>query len=141
MLSVSDLSSLFSLYVHGGRDLKEGSIATMWRLNLSNIHSQMADDGSADGASEWELVPTTGKGPGRISHHTVSVRPDKQVLFYGGLKGEDSNPEVFLFNPNTNSWLTVTTSVSIGLLSLVYECDFALTNYSCIERFRRGTSP
>lgn len=34
------------LYVHGGRDLKEGSIATMWRLNLSSIHSLMDDDGN-----------------------------------------------------------------------------------------------
>jgi len=34
------------LYVHGGRDLKEGSIATMWRLNLSSIHSLMEDDGN-----------------------------------------------------------------------------------------------
>ena len=113
----------------------------MWRLNLSTIHSQMADDGSADGASEWELVQTSGKGPGRISHHTVSVRPDKQVLFYGGLKGEDSNPEVFLFNPQTNSWLTVTTSVSFYFLARVYECDFALTNYACTEQFRGGSSP
>ena len=57
--------------------------------------------------SEWELVQTTGRGPGRISHHTSSVRPSKEVVFYGGLKGEDSNAEIFLFNPNTNSWLTV----------------------------------
>lgn len=34
------------LYVHGGRDLKEGSIASMWRLNLSSIHSLMEDDGN-----------------------------------------------------------------------------------------------
>lgn len=60
----------FSLYVHGGRDLKEGQIATMWRLNLTNIH-QMLDDHQPDSACEWELVKTTGKGPGRISHHTV----------------------------------------------------------------------
>jgi len=25
------------LYVHGGRDLKEGSISTMWKVNLSGI--------------------------------------------------------------------------------------------------------
>ena len=58
-------------------------------------------------------MQTTGRGPGRISHHTVSVRQTKEVVFYGGLKGEDSNNEIFLFNPTTNSWLSVNMSVSI----------------------------
>ena len=91
--------------------MKEGSIASMWRLNLTNIHTTLEDGGPND-VSEWELVQTTGRGPGRISHHTVSVRPTKEVIFYGGLKGEDSNSEIFLFNPNTNAWLTVNPSVS-----------------------------
>jgi len=43
------------LYVHGGRDLKEGSIASMWRLSLSGIHSILEDDMS-DSVGEWELV-------------------------------------------------------------------------------------
>jgi len=89
--------------------LKEGSIASMWRLNLTNIHQTMDDEGP-DGVSEWELVQTTGRGPGRISHHTVSVRPSKEVVFYGGLKGEDSNSEIFVFNPTTSAWLTVNPS-------------------------------
>ena len=104
--------------MHGGRDLKEGSIASMWRLNLSSIHSLMEDDGNFNQIAEWELVQTTGRGPGRISHHTVSVRPSKEVVFYGGLKGEDSNNEIFLFNPNTNAWLSVNPSVSILITSL-----------------------
>ena len=104
---------LISLYVHGGRDLKEGSIASMWRLNLSSIHSMLADDGSVT-SNEWELVQTSGKGPGRISHHTASVRPSKEVVFYGGLKGEDSNNEIFMFNPSNNAWSMVNPSVSSG---------------------------
>lgn len=96
--------------MHGGRDLKEGSIASMWRLNLSSIHSLMEDDGNFNAIADWELVQTTGRGPGRISHHTASVRPSKEVVFYGGLKGEDSSNEIFLFNPNTNAWLAVTMS-------------------------------
>lgn len=106
------LNSFLSLYVHGGRDLKEGSISSMWRLNLTGILA-MAEDDSSNSQVEWELVNTTGRSPGRISHHTVSVRPDKNVIFYGGLKGEDSNSEIFLFNPNSNSWLNVNLSVSI----------------------------
>ena len=105
-----------SLYVHGGRDLKEGSISTMWRLNLSGIHQILEDDMSGE-VGEWELVQTQGRGPSRISHHTASVRPSKEIVFYGGLKGEESNNEIFLFNPNTNSWLTVNPSVSNGRTS------------------------
>ena len=71
------------------------------------------EEDAGDLGIEWELVQTTGRGPGRISHHTSSVRPTKEVIFYGGLKGEDSNAEIFLFNPNTNSWLTVQNSVSL----------------------------
>lgn len=55
-------------------------------------------------------MQTSGRGPGRISHHTVSVRPTKEVVFYGGLKGDESNNEIFLFNPNTNAWLQVNPS-------------------------------
>lgn len=30
---------LSSMYIHGGRDLKEGSIDTMWRVSLTGIHA------------------------------------------------------------------------------------------------------
>jgi len=33
----------FSLYIHGGRDLKEGSIATMWRVNINGIKALFRD--------------------------------------------------------------------------------------------------
>ena len=91
MLILTIAFTIFSLYVHGGRDLKEGSIASMWRLNLTNIHGMMDPDGSGDSLSDWELVQTTGTGPGKISHHTVSVRPSKEVVLYGGLKGDEGN--------------------------------------------------
>lgn len=115
------------LYVHGGRDLKEGSIATMWRLNLSSIHSMLADDGSVT-SNEWELVQTSGKCPGRISHHTASVRPSKEVVFYGGLKGEDSNNEIFMFNPSNNAWSMVNPSNASG--TVLPRDDHAMSDLS-----------
>lgn len=130
-----------SLYVHGGRDLKEGSIATMWRLNLSGIHALLQEDTSGQPV-EWEQVQTTGRGPGRISHHTASVRPTKEVIFYGGLKGEDSNSEIFLFNPNTCSWLTVAQSVSaLGGPSFSVIMLTVTSNFSCAEHLVDGASP
>ena len=111
----------------------------MWRLNLSSIHSMLADDGAVT-SNEWEIVQTSGKGPGRISHHTASVRPTKEVVFYGGLKGEDSNSEIFLFNPNTNAWLAVNPSVSGPPPSPVApDSHTAVTNCACAERLaKRG---
>ena len=125
--------------MHGGRDLKEGSIASMWRLNLSSIHQMLEEDGTAIDC-EWELVQTTGRGPGRISHHTVSVRPSKEVVFYGGLKGEDSNAEIFLFNPNTNAWLSVNPSVSRADRDAA-RIDFAVTNSVYVELFAASAAP
>lgn len=58
--AISVLTVVFlihSLYVHGGRDLKEGSIETMWRLNLTTIHQMMEDEG-LDVECEWEQVNT-----------------------------------------------------------------------------------
>jgi len=87
---ILDLRNAEYLYVHGGRDLKEGSISTMWRLNLTRIH-QMMEEENNEINFEWEKIATTGRGPGRISHHTACILPSKDVIIYGGLKGEDSN--------------------------------------------------
>jgi len=58
----------------------------------------MLEEDGRDEESGWDLVETMGRGPGRISHHTATVRQNKEVYFYGGLKNEDSNSEIFLFN-------------------------------------------
>lgn len=80
--------SLFSLYVHGGRDLKEGSHSSMWRVSLTGIRELNTDPFYP---VEWELVTTHGQGLGKISHHTASVHGPREVIFYGGLFGEDNN--------------------------------------------------
>lgn len=93
------------LYIHGGRDLKEGSIDTMWRVSLTGIHALQQDPFYP---VEWECVTTTGRSPGKISHHTCSMmKGNKEVIFYGGLKGDDSNAEIFIYNALGSSWTTV----------------------------------
>jgi len=90
------------LYIHGGRDLKEGAIESMWCVNLTKIHMLKED---AFYAVEWQQVQTQGgKGPGKISHHTASVQSDTEVVFYGGLKGEDSCNEIYLFDVHSATW-------------------------------------
>jgi len=89
------------LYVHGGRDLKEGAHSSMWRVCISGILNLRQDPYHP---VEWECVNTHGAGLGRISHHTASVRNSNEVVFYGGLKGEESNKLICLFNCSTNTW-------------------------------------
>lgn len=59
-----------SLYIHGGRDLKEGSIATMWKVNINGVKELFRDPYYP---VEWELVSGQGRAPGKISHHKAYV--------------------------------------------------------------------
>jgi hypothetical protein len=92
------------LYIHGGRDLKEGAISTMWRVNLNGVQKLHSD---ASYPVEWEHVTTSGRDPGKISHHTASTINSKEVVFYGGIKNTDSNPEIFVFNVVNSAWSTL----------------------------------
>lgn len=68
------------LYIHGGRDLKEGALDNIWRLDLNGIKRLSEDDQQE---LEWEQVKTKGQGPGPISHHTCAVIDDTMVLIGG----------------------------------------------------------
>jgi len=56
----------FSLYIHGGRDLKEGSISSMWRVNINGVKELLHDPYYP---VEWEPIQAQGRNPGKISHH------------------------------------------------------------------------
>jgi len=57
------------LYIHGGRDIKEGPMGNMWRLSISGLQELSEDP---DYGVSWE--PITFKGnPGNISHHKPAV--------------------------------------------------------------------
>jgi hypothetical protein len=88
------------LYIHGGRDLKEGAIDSMWRLNLEKVQHLEQDSFFP---VEWESVCPKGKGPGKISHHTASVQ-GSQALFLGGLRGEDSCEQIFVLDVGADMW-------------------------------------
>jgi len=34
---------IYSLYIHGGRDIKEGPMGNMWRLNVGGVAELMSD--------------------------------------------------------------------------------------------------
>lgn len=44
---------MYSYYVHGGRDLKEGAMDSMWRLNLDDLNNLATDPTYP---ASWELI-------------------------------------------------------------------------------------
>lgn len=90
------------MFIHGGRDHEQGSFDTMWRVDLGKI-KLLKEDSSQN--IEWEPVKFKGNSPGRISHHTAHVIEDSpDVIIYGGIKGDESNPDVYNFNVDTFTW-------------------------------------
>jgi hypothetical protein len=109
------------MYIHGGRDLKEGPISTLWRVNLTLIQ-QLHDVTSTKVG--WEQITTTGKDIGKISHHTCAIINNKEILFSGGLKGDVSENQVFCLNLLTNLWTQLKVNVSnIILISVRVDKD------------------
>ena len=101
--------TVYSMYIHGGRDLKEGPIASLWRVNLSAIQKMKSNPTNP---VSWELINSSGRDIGRISHHTCALVSAKEVVFFGGLKGEDSSKSAFILNLLNNSWSNVVLKVS-----------------------------
>lgn len=104
------------MYIHGGRDLKEGPIASLWRVNLSAIQRMKSNPTSP---VSWELISSSGRDIGKISHHTCALVSAKEVVFFGGLKGEDSSKSAFILNLLNNSWSNVVLKVSLSQLLLL----------------------
>jgi hypothetical protein len=89
--------------------LKEGPVASLWRVNINLIH-RMVDN--QDQKVEWELTNTTGKGPGKISHSSACV-VGSNVIIYGGQKGEESSDKVYCLNLDKAVWSMINTKGEI----------------------------
>jgi hypothetical protein len=90
--------------------LKEGSIASLWRINLSatrELHS------GVNRSVNWECISTSGKEVGKISHHTCAMISAKDVCFFGGIKGGVTNPEISALNLTNNIWTTIKLNTKI----------------------------
>jgi len=90
------------LYVHGGRDLREGAIENMWRLDLDSLMRATEENFYP---VNWEQIQFKGpKSPGRISHHKCSVQGDKMILIGGNRAGTDGSTqaETWVFDLKTN---------------------------------------
>ena len=78
----------------------------MWRLDLNELQKLMEDPFYP---AQWELIAFKGAGPGRISHHTCAVKDDKMILV-GGLQGDASNKNLYVFEILNNTWSLVTSA-------------------------------
>ena len=82
------------LYVFGGLDIREGSLNSLFELNLQCLGEISPEELSSPGGDpiqsnyRWRPVETTGNAthiPGRIAYHTSCVYKDNMYLFGGNL--------------------------------------------------------
>jgi hypothetical protein len=90
-------------YIHGGRDLKEGALDNMWRINLDGVKQLQNDPNSS---VEWELVEPKGQSPGRISHHQCICVDDTMILI-GGQTGDEDNGTIYSLDLKKLQWSTI----------------------------------
>ena len=82
------------MYVFGGLDIREGSLNTLYELNLSCVN-EVSNDESNSGEDyneklvskhKWKEIQTTGNEnskPGNVAYHTSIVHKDYMYVFGG----------------------------------------------------------
>jgi hypothetical protein len=88
------------LYIHGGRDIKEGPMSNMWMIDIGSIEQLMEDPNYG---AKWEPVECKGKMLGNISHHKAAVF-GSTVVVYGGINDYENNQDAYEFDSMKNSW-------------------------------------
>lgn len=87
-------NKFFRLYIHGGHDIREGTLDTLWRIDLSS-----------GGDYEWELLHTRGsKKPGNIAYHTFNLISDHECILIGGSNLGSDNPNIYELDLHTLEW-------------------------------------
>lgn len=110
------------LYVYGGLDIREGSINSLYELNLLCLQELNNDELHYPGGEpmqssyKWRLVTPTGNAqqiPGRIAYHTSCVYKDNMYLFGGNHMTSDQNDgftdKIHYLNMRTMSWSVIRT--------------------------------
>ena len=103
--------SLASLFIYAGQDIKEGYYKNLWKLNLNEADQGNMHDLEQFKKLQWVAVPTTGDVPPAYSHHTCVVHADTMYL-YGGVRGEQNNPDFYKLDLNKLTWTLIQAEVS-----------------------------
>jgi N-acetylneuraminic acid mutarotase len=81
------------LYIHGGHDIREGSLDTLWKIDMS------VDE------YDWVLLQTRGaKKPGNIAYHTLNMYSDHECILIGGSSLGSDNPNIYELDLNSLEW-------------------------------------
>mmetsp|Transcript_1126 Transcript_1126/g.1017 ORF Transcript_1126/g.1017 Transcript_1126/m.1017 type:complete len:515 (+) Transcript_1126:82-1626(+) len=82
-----------NLYIHGGHDIREGTMDTLWKIDLSRQDF------------EWEKIHTRGSyKPGNIAYHTLTLLPDNKVILVGGSNLGTDNENIYELDLSTLEW-------------------------------------
>lgn len=84
-------------YIHGGYDIREGTLEKMYKINLEPKSSE----------NNWDEVIQRGlEKPGKISYHTLTRYEGKVYLIGGSSMGVD-NEKMYEFDISTCEWKVV----------------------------------
>lgn len=93
------------MYIYGGHDIREGSMDTLWMLDLSKLSDLEKPESQQDKKSMWHMLEASGKDvPGALSHHTSVVFNDKMFLLGGSRTNGDVNNELFSLDLKSFKW-------------------------------------
>ena len=114
------------MYIYGGHDIREGSMDTLWMLDLSKFNDLEKPEDQQEKKCMWHLLETTGKEiPGKISHHTSIVFGDKMYLLGGSRSSGGENIHMFTLDLKTFKW-EIVNPVSRSLadsINIIQECN------------------
>lgn len=85
------------LYIHGGQDIREGTLDKMYKINLEPKTQE----------NNWEEVMCKGiEKPGKIAYHRL-IRYEGKVYLIGGSNLERDNEKMYEFDISKSEWKTV----------------------------------
>ena len=92
------------MYIYGGHDIREGSLSSLWMINLAHLQDLEKPESEQDKKLMWHLMETTGPNPGAISHHTSVVFNERMYLFGGSKANGEENPRFFSLDLKSYRW-------------------------------------
>ena len=110
------------LYIFGGNDIKEGTMDSMWMINLAHFADLEKPDHMQNKICKWSEWETSGKHPGKVAYHTINVIGDTAYLI-GGSNEVAENENVYTLYMNSFEW---------RVLNLVGESPGAIEQHTAV---------
>ena len=93
------------MYILGGHDIREGSLDSLWMLDLTKLQDLERPEDQQERKLMWHLIDMQGKDvPGPISHHSCSVFGDKLYLIGGTKFSGEQNTLIYVLDMKLYKW-------------------------------------